>query len=448
VYDNEDSGIQFYNGAANNVAVNNLAYNNGDHGIDALSSTGNAIVSNSIHGNFTSGITLVTGSTGSVVRNNIVADNGTTKRGDLWVDTASSSGTSLDYDLVNQSGPGTLITWGGTKYSTVSAFTTATGNESHGLQADPNWANPGNADFHLTAGSPAIDSADSGTPQETSSDMAGAARIDDPATPNTGAGPRAFDDRGALEYQPPGVDAPPVAALTVTPDSGIAPLQVTADASGSTDTDATPIATYRFNFGDGTTVGPQLGSSAQHTYNNAGSWTVTVTVTDTALNHSDATKQVTASSFIEYVTNPGFETDLTGWNHSGKISTLTRVGTTSHGGSFSALVSNPSSSPISCGLVDAPNWVKPSATGTYTATLWVRARTAGKALKLTLAETKGRTKIGSNAAHITLSTSWQQVTVDYTALHPGHSTIGLAASIAKAPHGACFNADDASVRRH
>jgi Pyruvate/2-oxoglutarate dehydrogenase complex, dehydrogenase (E1) component, eukaryotic type, alpha subunit len=47
-------------------------------------------------------------------------------------------------------------------------------------------------------------------------------------------------------------DAAPVAALTVTPTSGVAPFAVTADASGSTDTDATPIASYAFSFGDGT----------------------------------------------------------------------------------------------------------------------------------------------------------------------------------------------------
>src|SRR6202042_3536735 len=57
----------------------------------------------------------------------------------------------------------------------------------------------------------------------------------------------------------------PTAALSVSPASGTAPLQVTADASGST-AGSSPISSYSFNFGDGTTVGPQTGArSEEHT---------------------------------------------------------------------------------------------------------------------------------------------------------------------------------------
>ena len=73
---------------------------------------------------------------------------------------------------------------------------------------------------------------------------------------------------------------PPAAALTVNPSAGTAPLAVTADASDSTP-GSNPISTYTFNFGDGTTVGPQTGAIATHTYVVGGSFTVTVTVTDT-----------------------------------------------------------------------------------------------------------------------------------------------------------------------
>ena len=91
-------------------------------------------------------------------------------------------------------------------------------------------------------------------------------------------------------------DAPPAAALSVTPAGGTAPLPVTADASGSTDTDATPISTYSFDFGDGSAVvGPQAGATATHTYAAAGTYTVTVTVADTGGLSSKATKQVTVS---------------------------------------------------------------------------------------------------------------------------------------------------------
>ena len=151
----------------------------------------------------------------------------------------------------------------------------------NGINADPKWANLGARDFHLTAGSPAIDSANSGISGQPGSDVAGVARVDDPATPNPGVGPRTYDDRGAYEFQPSG-DLPPSVALVVSPSSGVFPLPVSVDASGSSDGDATPIASYKFDFGDGSAVvGPQAGATATHTYSVAGTYVVTATVTDT-----------------------------------------------------------------------------------------------------------------------------------------------------------------------
>jgi PKD repeat protein len=96
-----------------------------------------------------------------------------------------------------------------------------------------------------------------------------------------------------VSFSPP--EVPPVAKLSVSPASGTAPLSVTANASGSTDTDLTPISTYKFDFGDGTVVGPQAGASAPHTYQTTGTFTVTVTVTDTAGLSSSTTATVTAT---------------------------------------------------------------------------------------------------------------------------------------------------------
>ena len=69
--------------------------------------------------------------------------------------------------------------------------------------------------------------------------------------------------------------------------------------SASTDTDATPIASYRFDFGDGTVVGPQSKASASHTYTTTGAFTVAVTVTDSGGHSAGRTRVVsvgTASS--------------------------------------------------------------------------------------------------------------------------------------------------------
>jgi PKD repeat protein len=93
------------------------------------------------------------------------------------------------------------------------------------------------------------------------------------------------------------VVAPPVAALSVTPTSGSAPLFVTADASGSRD--PIGIAGYTFDFGDGSAaIGPQTGATAMHTYNSGGTFKVTVTARDTA----GAT--ATASTSVNVVVPP------------------------------------------------------------------------------------------------------------------------------------------------
>src|SRR5439155_8294605 len=55
-----------------------------------------------------------------------------------------------------------------------------------------------------------------------------------------------------------------------------APYVVVADASHSSDSDGA-IASYRFDFGDGATAGPQVSAFASHTYR-AGRWTLRVTV--------------------------------------------------------------------------------------------------------------------------------------------------------------------------
>jgi peptidoglycan/xylan/chitin deacetylase (PgdA/CDA1 family)/PKD repeat protein len=88
------------------------------------------------------------------------------------------------------------------------------------------------------------------------------------------------------------VDQPPVAKLSVTPSSGTAPLTVTASAAGSSDTDPTPIASYAFDFGDGTVVS-NTAPTATHAYTAVGTFTVTVTVRDTAALAGTATQKVT-----------------------------------------------------------------------------------------------------------------------------------------------------------
>ena len=91
-------------------------------------------------------------------------------------------------------------------------------------------------------------------------------------------------------------DGAPVTALEVSPASGPVPLGVTADASASTDIDATPIATYTFDFADGSTPITQASSILAHVYASVGSFTPTVTVTDTGGKASTAIASVTSTA--------------------------------------------------------------------------------------------------------------------------------------------------------
>ena len=443
-HDNEDSGIELVTGSNNNLVVNNVSYRNGDHGIDNLDSDGQRIVANSILGNATAGINVEGGSTGGTLSNNISVDNGissTRTHGNIRVDSTSTTGTAIDYDLVWLNATGVMIEWAGHAYATLDALRAATGQEANGIAEDPKWAAPSSGDLHLTSGSPAIDSANSGVSGASISDAEGLARFDDPGTPNSGAGPRAYDDRGAYEFQGAS-DAPPVAALTVTPDSGTVGLSVTADASASTDDQG--IVSYSFDFGDGSpTVGPQPDATATRTYTSAGTFTVTVTVRDTTGQSSTAAAQVRVNANL--VQNPGFETGLTGWNTSGSGAgiTLTRV-PGGHTGDWAAKLTNTGTTASTCTLNDSPDSVRPTSTGTYTGKLWVRADTAGATLRLRFREWSGTTLVGTTTTVATLTTAWQQVTVAHSTVSPG-SSLDLNAYVSGAAPGTCFYADDASI---
>jgi len=86
---------------------------------------------------------------------------------------------------------------------------------------------------------------------------------------------------------------PPVAVLSVTPNSGAPGVNVSASTAGSSDPDGT-IASTSINFGDGSA--PVSASSATHTYSAAGTYTVTATVTDNLGASSSATANVLVSS--------------------------------------------------------------------------------------------------------------------------------------------------------
>lgn len=77
---------------------------------------------------------------------------------------------------------------------------------------------------------------------------------------------------------------PPVAVMTTSDTQGMAPFEISFDGSESYDEDG-HIASYEWNFGDGSS---QSGPVVTHTYDTAGSFTATLTVTDdSGASHTD-----------------------------------------------------------------------------------------------------------------------------------------------------------------
>jgi parallel beta-helix repeat protein len=257
-HENEDSGIQSYPGGGGNLVVNNLTYSNGDHGIDNLNAPSQRIVGNTAYDNVTAGINVEGTSSGALLANNISVDNGLMTspgtKSNIRVDSNSISQSTADYNLVFQSQSGNwMFQWGNNLYASLADFTAATGMGTHGLEADPQWQTVSSGDFHLLSSSPAIDSANSGASGALDRGIEFEPRYDDPQVPNTGAGPRAYDDRGAYELQ--GVaDVPPTVSIT-NPQQGASvagTVSVTAAAS-----DDNAVAGVQFKL-DGANLGGEV----------------------------------------------------------------------------------------------------------------------------------------------------------------------------------------------
>jgi PKD repeat protein len=90
-------------------------------------------------------------------------------------------------------------------------------------------------------------------------------------------------------------DNAPTPRLTMT--GSTTSLTAKADASRSRDTDSTPIATYRFDFGDSSSIVKTSSSRQHHTYASAGTYAVTLTIKDTGgLVSFPKTRRVTVGS--------------------------------------------------------------------------------------------------------------------------------------------------------
>ncbi len=414
-YANEDTGLNFYTGSSHNMVVNNLSYGNGDHGIDNSAAPNNVFIGNTVQGNVTVGINLEedlagAGSGGATLMNNISVDNGyrrlvgggtltTANPGNIRVDSSSTTGTTMNYNLVYSATPGVIqITWGGNSYTSLAAFQVAvTGQEVNGLQADPLFITPAPVaerpsaapfnmavnigDYHINAGSPAIDSANSDAPNEQIVDIEGNPRFDALDVLNTGTGVRTYDDRGAYEYQLLLLPQ----AITITapepfPTSAVYNTSFTATATGGASGNPVTIA------GSGSCSGSGDNSALITMTSGTGDCTVTFDQAGN-LDYSAAptlTKTVTAAKIPQAITitapdpfptsavyNTSFTATATG-GASGNPVTITGSGSCSGSGDNSTLIT------MTSGTGDCTVTFNQAGNDNYSAGVDTKIVTAGK----------------------------------------------------------------------
>jgi PKD repeat protein len=131
----------------------------------------------------------------------------------------------------------------------------------------------------------------------------------------------------------------PIAAFSINPAEGFAPLMVHTDGSASSDVDGT-ITGYDWDFGDGSTG---TGVTSDHTYNESGNYQITLTVTDDGGSQSTATYIVNVLPVgSNLLTDGGFENGGQSWANIGS-SGLKVVASTFHSGSKSVEIAAPTS---------------------------------------------------------------------------------------------------------
>ncbi len=242
-------------------------------------------------------------------------------------------------------------------------------------------------------------------------------------------------------------NVPPTAAITLTPATGNAPLVVTANASGSTDSDGN-IVFYRFDFGDGTIVGPQVSALASHSYT-AGTWTASVLVTDNGggIASASATAIVdTVGSGTNLVGNPSFESSTTGWGGQDG-GTISRVAGGFDAGFAVQVVGAATTAKF--GLNDSPNWVAltPSVGTTYLLSAWVQSSTAVGLAQIRVREYLAGVQRGSTilSTGVVLSPTWKKVTLTYVAVAAG-STIDVQVLDTPVSVSEVFRVDNIAIR--
>jgi PKD repeat protein len=218
---------------------------------------------------------------------------------------------------------------------------------------------------------------------------------------------------------PPPPNSPPTAAFTFAPASPQTGQSVTFT-DGSTDSDGN-IASRAWDTDNDGAYDDGTGTTAARTFTSAGTFTVGLRVVDDDGAPATTTRQVTVADTPppppppppgNLVANPSFEVNTVGW--AGFQGTVVReVQAGAPDGGAVARVARTSGAYFT---IDAGDNVASTAAATYTATAWVKAATAssiGKPIQIKLRERTpaGATVADVGSAAVSLSSSWQQITV-------------------------------------
>ncbi|MFC0005198.1 right-handed parallel beta-helix repeat-containing protein [Micromonospora siamensis] len=256
-----EAAVATGSGAARAVVVNNAIEGWSGRGV-VDRATGTMISNNDVVTYCADGIRIEGTSTGASVQNNVVrrayAQQGIACDGPgvaITVLGAARPVTTVDYNNTYANGP--TYSWDHTTMD-LATFRGVSGQAAH--------------DRHTQRPVDRQDSANSAAPGYPATDQIGQARADNPNVPNSGTGPVTYADRGPVE-----TIVRPQAELGLALDLGT--LAVTADAAASTP-GWFPLASYRFDFGDGTVV-TQSSPKATHRYADPGTYRVAVRVAGT-----------------------------------------------------------------------------------------------------------------------------------------------------------------------
>jgi len=197
VHDNEDDGIDAWASNSHTITYN-IVYNTGLQGVgdgngfklgganQGVTPGGHLVAYNISYNNASDGFDM-NGSGGSFLYNNIAYGNGESGMLDTWRNSGqsgynelknnifmnntlanirvnSAQVTNLDHNLYYQANGAPIALFNGTNYASLSAYQNASGMDNNALGVNPQFVDLSTYDFHLAAGSPAIDAGDASNP--------------------------------------------------------------------------------------------------------------------------------------------------------------------------------------------------------------------------------------------------------------------------------------------